>query len=116
MKRKRRLGRPGEKPIIHVPKEVYLNKDRLDLNNKRRRTATTSGGGLNGFIFDTDLIGSSVFSIQAQVHSKHYQPCSRMIRKFKGSYALENGSVLMEEESRITKEEKPSLSRTSLLI
>lgn len=36
MKRNRRLGKPGEKPIIHVPKEVYLNKDRLDLNNQEK--------------------------------------------------------------------------------
>ncbi|CAI4940624.1 CFC_HP_G0057280.mRNA.1.CDS.1 [Saccharomyces cerevisiae] len=34
-----------------------------DLNNKGRKAATTSGGGFRlVFIFDTDLIGSSVIS------------------------------------------------------
>ncbi|QHS74626.1 Spc34p [Saccharomyces paradoxus] len=100
MKRNRRLGKPGEKPIIHVPKEVYLNKDRLDLNNKRRRTATTSGGGLNSFIFDTDLIGSSVISNSSSGTFKALSAVFKddpQIQRL--LYALENGSVLMEEES-----------------
>ncbi|CAI1553582.1 hypothetical protein SEUBUCD646_0K02550 [Saccharomyces eubayanus] len=100
MKRNRRLGKPGEKPIIHVPKEVYLNKDRLDLNNKRRKTGATGGVGLNNFMFDTDLIGSSLISNSSsgtfKALSAVFKDDSQIQRLL---YALENGSVLMEEES-----------------
>ncbi|CAI4587932.1 AIF_collapsed_G0032000.mRNA.1.CDS.1 [Saccharomyces cerevisiae] len=34
MKRNRKLGRPGKNRSSMCPREVYLNKDRLDLNNK----------------------------------------------------------------------------------
>ncbi|GAX70779.1 essential subunit of the Dam1 complex [Saccharomyces cerevisiae] len=71
MKRNRRLGRPGEKPIIHVPKEVYLNKDRSSV------ISNSSSGTFKAL--------SAVFKDDPQIQ--------RLL------YALENGSVLMEEES-----------------
>ncbi|CCD23553.1 Spc34p NDAI_0B05200 [Naumovozyma dairenensis CBS 421] len=92
IKRNRRIGIPGEKPIIHVPKEFYLKQHNRELTDKKRRTT-------NNLLFNMDNKSSKVGSVDSG-------SLEILLNKFKNNkqilnllYALQNGSVMVENDS-----------------